>query len=52
VLASVPETPLNETVLVAASKRSTERRLAGLSLSWASLRMPPFTEVWLALVGN
>ena len=52
VLASVPETPLDARVPVAASKRNTERRLAGSSLSWTSLRMPPFTEVWLALVGS
>jgi uncharacterized protein YbjT (DUF2867 family) len=52
VLASVPETPLDETVPVAASKRRTERRLAASGLSWASVRMPPFTEVWLALVGS
>jgi uncharacterized protein YbjT (DUF2867 family) len=52
VLASVPETPLDPTVPVAASKRHTEQRLAASGLSWASVRMPPFTEVWLALVGS
>jgi uncharacterized protein YbjT (DUF2867 family) len=52
VLASVPETPLDGTVPVAASKRHIERRLAASTLSWASVRMPPFTEVWLALVGS
>jgi uncharacterized protein YbjT (DUF2867 family) len=52
VLASVPETPLEESVPVAASKRRTERRLAASALSWTSVRMPPFTEIWLALVGS
>jgi uncharacterized protein YbjT (DUF2867 family) len=52
VLASVPETPLDERVPVARTKRRTERLLARSELSWLSLRMPPFTEVWLALVGS
>src|SRR4029453_17328236 len=29
-----------------------ERLLAESGMSWLSLRMPPFTEVWLALVGS
>jgi uncharacterized protein YbjT (DUF2867 family) len=52
VLASVPETPLDEQVPVARTKRRTERLLADSDLSWLSLRMAPFTEVWLALVGS
>jgi uncharacterized protein YbjT (DUF2867 family) len=52
VLASVPETPLDERVPVARTKRRTERLLAESGMSWLSLRMPPFTEVWLALVGS
>jgi uncharacterized protein YbjT (DUF2867 family) len=52
VLASVPETPLDERVPVARTKRRTEQLLADSGLSWLSLRMPPFTEVWLALVGS
>jgi len=52
VLASVPETPLDPRVPVARSKRRTETLLAGSALSWLSLRMPPFSEVWLALVGS
>jgi len=52
VLASVPETDLDEQVPVAATKRRTERLLAESGMSWLSLRMPPFTEVWLALVGS
>lgn len=52
VLASVPETPVDDDVPVARSKRRTERLLAATALSWASVQMPPFTEVWLALVGS
>jgi uncharacterized protein YbjT (DUF2867 family) len=52
VFVSVPETPLDERVPVAATKRRIERLLDGSGLSWLSLRMPPFTEVWLALVGS
>jgi uncharacterized protein YbjT (DUF2867 family) len=52
VLASVPETPLDQKVPVARSKRRTEALLAGSALSWLSLRMPPFSEVWLALAGS
>jgi uncharacterized protein YbjT (DUF2867 family) len=52
VLASVPETDLDETVPVARTKRRTEELLAASGLSWLSLRMPPFSEVWLALVGS
>jgi uncharacterized protein YbjT (DUF2867 family) len=52
VLASVPETPLDQAVPVARSKRRTEQLLAASGLSWVSLRMPPFSEVWLALVGS
>jgi uncharacterized protein YbjT (DUF2867 family) len=52
VLSSVPETPLDERVPVARAKRQTEHLLEGSGLSWASVRMPPFTEIWLALVGS
>jgi uncharacterized protein YbjT (DUF2867 family) len=52
VLASVPETPLDQNVPVARSKRRTEQLLAASGLSWLSLRMPPFSEIWLALVGS
>jgi uncharacterized protein YbjT (DUF2867 family) len=52
VLASVPETGLDERIPVARSKRCVEQLLAESGLSWLSLRMPPFTEVWLALVGS
>jgi uncharacterized protein YbjT (DUF2867 family) len=52
VFVSVPETPLDGRVPVAATKRRIERLLGESGLSWLSLRMPPFTEVWLALVGS
>ena len=52
VLGSVPITPLDEGVPVAWTKRRTEQLLADSGLSWLSLRMAPFTEVWLALVGS
>lgn len=32
--------------------RRAEQLLAESGLSWLSLRMPPFSEVWLALVGS
>lgn len=52
VFMSVPTTPLDERVPVAATKRRIERLLEESGLSWLSLRTPPFTEVWLALVGS
>jgi uncharacterized protein YbjT (DUF2867 family) len=52
VLASVPATELDDGVPVARTKRRTERLLAESGMSWMSLRMPPFTEVWLAMVGS
>jgi uncharacterized protein YbjT (DUF2867 family) len=52
VLASVPVTDLDERVPVARTKRRTEQLLAESGLSWLSLRMAPFSEVWLALVGS
>jgi len=41
----VPETPLDQKVPVARSKRRTEQLLGASALSWLSLRMPPFSEV-------
>ena len=52
VFMSVPATPLDQRVPVAATKRRIERLLSESGLSWLSLRTPPFTEVWLALVGS
>lgn len=52
VFASVPATPLDARVPVARSKRRTEQLLAASGMSWLALRMPPFTEVWAALVGS
>jgi uncharacterized protein YbjT (DUF2867 family) len=52
VFASVPETPLDDVVPLARAKRAVERQLAESGMSTVSVRMPPFTEVWLALVGS
>jgi uncharacterized protein YbjT (DUF2867 family) len=50
--ASVPETPLDDDVPIVRLKREVERLLAESGLSYASVRMPPFTEIWLALAGS
>ena len=34
------------------AKRRVEEQLAASGMSWVAVRMPPFTEVWLALVGS
>lgn len=52
VLAGVPVTELDEAVPVVRTKRRTEELLAESRLSWLSLRMPPFSEVSLALVDS
>ena len=48
----MPGTPIDDDVPVARSKRRIERLLAAGTMSWVSVQMPPFTEVWLALVGS
>ncbi len=52
VLASVQPSELDETVPDLRLKRVVERRLAGSGLSHLSVRLAPFTEVWLAMVGS
>ena len=52
IYASVPESPLDDTVPLVRAKRAVERQLADSGMSYVSVRMPPFTEVWLALVGS
>jgi uncharacterized protein YbjT (DUF2867 family) len=52
VLASVPVTGVDEEVPELRLKRLVERRLQDSGLSHLSLRLAPFTEVWLALVGS
>jgi uncharacterized protein YbjT (DUF2867 family) len=52
VYASVPEAPLDDVVPMVGAKRKVEELLAASGLSHVSLRMPPFMEVWLALVGS
>jgi len=52
VVPSIPVSSVDEAVPVARTKRRLERALDASSMSYASLRMPPFTEIWLALVGS
>jgi len=52
VFASIPVTPVDDEVPEARLKRLTERRLESSGLSYVSVRLAPFTEVWLALVGS
>lgn len=52
VYASVPDTPLDDVVPMIRAKRRVEELLAASGMSWVAVRMPPFTEVWLALVGS
>lgn len=52
VLASVPATEMDEKVPELRLKRTVERRLESSGLSHLSVRLAPFTEVWLALVGS
>jgi uncharacterized protein YbjT (DUF2867 family) len=52
VYASVPETPLDDDVPVIRAKRAVEGLLADSGMSYVTVRMPPFTEVWLALGGS
>ena len=52
VYASVPDTPLDAVVPMIRSKRRVEELLDASGMSWVAVRMPPFTEVWLALVGS
>lgn len=52
VFASVPVTPLDDRVPQLAAKRFVEQRLETSSLSTLALRLAPFTEVWLGLVGS
>ncbi len=50
--ASIPVTPMDEEVPEVRLKRATEQRLSSSGLSHLSVRLAPFTEVWLALVGD
>jgi uncharacterized protein YbjT (DUF2867 family) len=52
VLASVPETALDDRIPEFASKRHIERQLTASGMSTLALRLAPFSEVWLALVGS
>jgi uncharacterized protein YbjT (DUF2867 family) len=52
VFASVPDTPLDAVVPMIRAKRRVEELLAASGMSYVAVRMPPFTEIWLALVGS
>jgi uncharacterized protein YbjT (DUF2867 family) len=52
VLPSLPLTSIDDRVPVARARRELERRLAVSPLDAWVLRLPPFMEVWLALVGS
>lgn len=52
VLPSVPVSALDEQVPVVAARRRLEARVAASPAQGWVLRMPPFMEVWLALVGS
>lgn len=52
VYASVPVTPLDDDVPLVRAKREVEKALAASGMSYLSMQIAPFTEVWLALVGS
>ena len=52
VFASVPDTSLDAAVPMIRAKRRVEELLAASGMSYVAVRMPPFTEIWLALVGS
>lgn len=52
VIASVPVTPVDRQVPFVQSRRALEERLRGLDVETVALRMPPYLECWLALVGS
>ena len=52
VLPSLPVTDVDDAVPIARARRALEQRLAVTPLDGWVLRLPPFMEVWLALVGS
>lgn len=52
VLPSVPATPVDEHIPLAASRRRLEHHLLTAVPGSVALRFPPFMEVWLALAGS
>ena len=52
VLPSLPVTDVDDRVPIARSRRALERRLTASPVDAWVLRLPPFMEVWLALVGS
>jgi uncharacterized protein YbjT (DUF2867 family) len=52
VLPSIPVTAVDDQVPIARARREVERRLAAAPVESWVLRLPPFMEAWLALVGS
>lgn len=52
VLPSIPVTEVDDSVPLARSRRELEQRLLGSPMQTWVLRLPPFMDVWLALVGS
>jgi uncharacterized protein YbjT (DUF2867 family) len=52
VLPSIPVTAVDGSVPFARSRRELEQRVLGSTMDSWVLRLPPFMEVWLALVGS
>src|SRR5687767_3153854 len=52
VLPSLPVSAVDDRVPIACARRALERRLAAAPVDGWVLRLPPFMEVWLALVGS
>ena len=52
VVTSLPRTPVDEQLPLARWRRELEQRLASASFEHVILRLPPFMEAWLALVGS
>ena len=52
VFPSVEVTPVDDKVPPLSSKRRLEQRLEACELEHVAVRLPPFTDVWLGLVGS
>lgn len=52
VLPSVPVSPVDESIPPMRAKRRLEEQLARTPMETVAVRLPPFSDVWLALVGS
>jgi uncharacterized protein YbjT (DUF2867 family) len=52
VLPSLPESPVEDRVPMAAERRALESRVLAAAPDSVILRLPPFMEAWIALVGS